>query len=315
MEVVLLVVAGLYLGWNIGANDSANCAGASVGSRLIPYRRATLLVAAFALLGAWTGGARVIETVGKGLIAEVLNPEAVLIAMLAAGLCVTLATAFRLPVSTSQAIVGAMTGLGLAVGAEVDAARIVRIVEAWVVSPLLAGACALGLYHLTALPLRLVRRVGLLDRLLDWLVILSVGYAAFSLGANNIGNALGPLANLGLRSPELTLLGGLALAAGVLTFGHRVTETVAHRITPLDPLSAFAAQTALALVAHGFALVGIPISLSQAVVGALLGVGVAKGLQIVGWEKVALIALGWIATPLAAGLLAFSGAKLYGLLG
>ncbi len=310
MEILLLLLAGLYLGWNIGANDSANCAGTSVGSRLISYRRATILVAIFALLGAWTGGSRVVETVGKGIISQELTAWTVLIAMLSAGSCVTLATFFRLPVSTSQAIIGGMTGLGLAVGADVNFSLIIRIIEAWVFSPILAAACSLFLYHLVALPLRLIRRVGLLDQLLDWLVAISVGYAAFSLGANNIGNAIGPLANLGLRSPGITLLGGAALAAGVLTYGHRVTETVAHRITPLDPLSAFAAQTSLALVAHLFALIGIPISLSQAVVGALLGVGVAKGIQVVGWEKIVLIVLGWVATPAAAGLLAFGWVKL-----
>jgi PiT family inorganic phosphate transporter len=310
MEIFLLLLAGLYLGWNIGANDSANCAGTSVGSRLISYRRATILVAIFALLGAWIGGSRVVETVGKGIISQELTSWTILIAMISAGLCVTLATFFRLPVSTSQAIVGGMTGLGLAVGAEVNFSLIVRIVEAWVFSPILAAASSFFLYHLVALPLRLIRRVGLLDRLLNWLVAFSVGYAAFSLGANNIGNAIGPLANLGLRSPGITLLGGIALAIGVLTYGHRVTETVAHRITPLDPLSAFAAQTSLALVAHLFALIGIPISLSQAVVGALLGVGVAKGMQVVGWERIMLIVLGWVATPAAAGLLAFGWVKL-----
>jgi len=311
MEVFLLLLAGLYLGWNIGANDSANCAGTSVGSRLISYRRATILVAIFALLGAWIGGSRVVETVGKGIISQELTAWIVLIAMLSAGLCVTLATFLRLPVSTSQAIVGGMTGLGLAVGADVNFSLIIRIVEAWVFSPILAAAGSFFLYHLVALPLRLIRRVGLLDRLLNWLVAFSVGYAAFSLGANNIGNAIGPLANLGLRSPGITLLGGIALAIGVLTYGHRVTETVAHRITPLDPLSAFAAQTSLALVAHLFALIGIPISLSQAVVGALLGVGVAKGMQVVGWERILLIVLGWVATPAAAGLLAFGWVKLF----
>lgn len=311
MEVFLLLLAGLYLGWNIGANDSANCAGTSVGSRLISYRRATILVAIFALLGAWIGSSRVVETVGKGIISQELTAWIVLIAMLSAGLCVTLATFLRLPVSTSQAIVGGMTGLGLAVGAEVNFSLIIRIVEAWVFSPILAAAGSFFLYHLVALPLRLIRRVGLLDRLLNWLVAFSVGYAAFSLGANNIGNAIGPLANLGLRSPGITLLGGIALAIGVLTYGHRVTETVAHRITPLDPLSAFAAQTSLALVAHLFALIGIPISLSQAVVGALLGVGVAKGMQVVGWERIMLIVLGWVATPAAAGLLAFGWVKLF----
>jgi len=306
LEIILLFLASFYLGWNIGANDSANCAGTSVGSGLIPYRRAMVLVALAALLGALVGSRQVVETVGKGIVAAELPPAAILVALIIAGLCVTLATFLRLPVSTSQAIIGAMAGIGLAAGSSVDFSLIIRIIEVWVLSPLIALILSFLLYHLFALPLRSIRRVGLLDRVLAWLIVASTAYAAFSLGANNIGNAIGPLANLGLRSPWITLLGGLALATGVLSYGHRVTETVARGIIPLDPLSAFTAQTSIALVAHLFAIVGVPVSTSQTIVGALLGIGLIKGVQTVGRERVVVIVLGWGATPVAAGLLAFS---------
>ncbi|MFQ6116995.1 MAG: anion permease [Candidatus Bipolaricaulia bacterium] len=305
LGTILLLLVSFYLGWNIGANDSANCAGTSVGSGLIPYRRAMVLVALAALLGSLVGSRRVVETVGKGIVAAELPLAAILIALGSAGLFVTLATLFRLPVSTSQAIIGTMTGIGLATGSAVDFSLVIRIVEVWVLSPLIALVFSFLLYHLFALPLRLIRRVGLLDRVLSWLVLVSTGYAAFSLGANNIGNAVGPLANLGLRSAWITLLGGLALATGALTYGRRVTETVARGIVPLDPLSAFTTQTSIALVAHIFALVGIPVSTSQSIVGALVGVGLVKGVRSVSRRKVITIAIGWVATPTAAGLLAF----------
>lgn len=305
LGIILLFLASFYLGWNIGANDSANSAGTSVGSGLISYRRAMVLVALAALFGALVGSRRVVETVGKGIVAAELPLTAILVALASAGLSVTLATFFRLPVSTSQAIIGAMTGIGLAVGAEVNFSLIIRIVEVWILCPLLAAVFSLLLYHLFALPLRLIRRVGLLDRVLGWLIVASTGYAAFSLGANNIGNAIGPLANLGLYSPWITLLGGLALATGALTYGRGVTETVARGIIPLDPLSAFTAQTSIALVAHLFAIIGIPVSTSQTIVGALIGIGLIKGVMAVGREKVIMIIVGWVATPAAAGLLAF----------
>lgn len=305
LEIILLLLASFYLGWNIGANDSANCAGTAVGSRLIPYRRAMILVAAFALLGALLGSARVVETVGKGIVAAPLPWEALLVAMASAGACVTLATFFKLPVSTSQAIVGGLIGIGLAAGAEVNLAVIVRIVGVWVLSPAIALVLAFALYHLFALFLRSIRRSGFLGDLLNWLTLASAGYAAFSLGANNVGNAIGPLANLGLHSGWITLLGGLALASGALTYGRRVTETVASGVVSLDPLSAFATQTAIALVAHGFAFAGIPISTSQAIVGALAGIGLVKGVRTVSYEMLVVIGLGWVATPTVSGLLAF----------
>lgn len=310
LGLALLLLAGFFLGWNIGANDSANCVGAAVGSRLLPYRRAMVLVAAFALLGALLGSTEVVETVGKGIVTAPLPWPALLVAMGSAGVCVTVATIFRLPVSTSQAIVGALIGIGLAEKAEVNLSAITGIVGVWALSPALALALSFIIYHLFALLLRSIRRSGILDRLLDWLVLASAGYAAFSLGANNIGNAIGPLANLGLHSPWITLLGGLALAGGALTYGHRVTETVARAIVPLDPLSAFATQTAIAFVAHGFAFLGIPVSVSQAIVGALAGIGLVKGVRTVSYEMLIMIAIGWVATPALAGLLAFGLWKL-----
>lgn len=181
----------------------------------------------------------------------------------------------------------------------------------WVLSPALALALAFSLYYLFALPLRMVRRSGLLSHLLNWMTIASAGYAAFSLGANNIGNAIGPLANLGFHSGWITLLGGLALASGALTYGHRVTETIASRVVSLDPLSAFTAQTAIVIIAHGFAFVGIPIPLSQAIVGALAGIGLVKGVRTVSYEMLITIGIGWVATPTIAGLLALGLWKLF----
>jgi PiT family inorganic phosphate transporter len=302
---ILLFLASFYIGWNVGANNSANCAGTSVGSRLITYRRAVVLVACFALLGSLVGGSRVVETVGKGIIAADLPWEALLVAMCAAGLCVTIGTLLKLPASASQAIIGGMTGIGLALGVEVNFNMLLKIVGVWLLSPLIALGLSFILYYLFALILRSVRRSGILDRLLDWLTVASAGYAAFSLGANNIGNAVGPLANLGLRSPWIALLGGLGMASGALTYGRRVTETVARGIVPLDPLSAFTTQTSMALVTHAFAIVGVPVSTVQTIVGSLIGTGLVKGVRTVGYEMVLTIAIGWGATPTLAGLLAF----------
>ena len=302
----LLFLAAAYLGWNLGANDSANCIGPSVGAGLISYRRAIFLVVVSAGLGALLEGGRVTATVGKGIVATTLPEVAVLIAMLAAGLFVTLATTLKLPVSTSQAIVGAMAGIGLAVGSPVNFSLIVNIVEVWVFSPLAAALLSFLSYYLVGWPLRLIRRVGLWDRLLSYLVVISAAYAAYSWGANNIGNAIGPLANLGHRSGLITLLGAGALALGALTYAHGVTETVAGGITQLDPLSAFATQVATALVAHIFAIVGVPVSASQVVVGAVIGVGLVKGVRTVSRRRVLSIIIGWFATPTVAGLLAFA---------
>jgi len=304
--LAVLLIAGAYVGWNVGANDAGNCVGTTVGSGLLSYRRAIMLVAAFAILGAVLQGGHVMETIGKGIVTEQLPPAALFAAMISAGLFVTLATFFRLPVSTGQAIVGSVAGVGLVVGAEVDFSRLLAIGEVWVVCPILTGLLSFVLYHVAAFLLRRAGRPVFWNRVPNLLLVLSACYVSFSMGANNVGKAVGPIANLGISSTWLALLGGVTLAIGIATFGRRVTETIARGIAPLDPLSAFAAQASAAIAIHSFSLVGIPVSTSQAVVGAVVGVGLVRGARLVRKRRIAEIAVGWVAAPTLAGVFAFA---------
>jgi len=313
-SLIPLLLAGMYVGWNIGANDAGNCIGTSVGSGLLTFRRAALLVGSFAMLGAVLQGDRVMETVGKGIVTSELSVLAITIAMACAGLFVTAATFFRLPVSTSQVIVGGIAGVGLAASARVDFSRVISIAEVWVICPILTGILAIVINFVVS---RLLRRFGsntFWQRLPGVLLVGSAAYVSFSLGANHVGTAmgaaLGPLGELGIGPLGLGLLGGGAMAVGVLTFGRRVTGTVAGGITPLDPVSAFAAQLAAALATHYFSILGIPVSTSQAIVGAVLGVGLMHGIRTVRLRKIGEIAIGWVATPLAAGVFAFLAYRL-----
>ncbi len=309
-ELTVLFIAGAYVGWNIGANDAGNCIGTTVGSGLLSYRKAIILVGAFVILGALLQGHGVMETIGTGIVTTELSVVAVFTALLASGLFVTLATFLKLPVSTSQAIVGGVAGIGLAAGAEVNFDKVLTIAQIWVVSPILTGVIAFLLYHLFAFPLRRIKKSERVDRILKVILIGSSCYVAFALGANNLGNAVGPIANLGIDSIWLNVMGAFALALGALTFGHRVAETVGGGITALDPLSAFAAQASAAIAIHFFSLLAIPVSTSQAVIGALVGVGLVKGMRAVNRRKVIEIVAGWVATPLMAGLFSFGLYKL-----
>ena len=312
--LIPLFLAGAYVGWNIGANDAGNCVGTTVGSGLLGYRRAVLLVAGFALLGALLQGGEVMSTVGKGIATSELPSLAVFTAMLSAGIFVTVATLLRIPVSTSQAIVGGVAGVGLAVGADLDASALVRIAEVWVVCPILVGILAVVIYLVSRSLLRRVGRHSVWQRLPSALLILSACYISFSLGANHVGTAMGPITNLEIDPKWLSLLGGAALAVGVLTFGRRVTQTVGSGITPLDTVSAFSAQTAAALAVHFFSILGIPVSTSQSIVGAVIGVGILHGVRTVRVRRIGGIAVGWVATPTAAGLFSYGLYRLLALL-
>ena len=124
----MILGAGVYVGWNIGANDTANCVGTAVGCGLISFKNAVILAGIFCILGALLQGQYVMRTIGKGIVKDDLNYLAVIIALLCSGFFVTLATFYRIPTSTSQAIVGGVVGIGLACGAENDMAKYIYIV-------------------------------------------------------------------------------------------------------------------------------------------------------------------------------------------
>lgn len=308
--VVILLVAGFYVAWNIGANDAANCIGTSVGSGILKYKRAIVLVTIFAFLGAVLQGHHVMKTIGKGIIEARLPAMAIFAALLSAGIFVTLATFFKIPVSTSQSTIGGVMGVGCSIfgfGAECIKFNVVRkILLAWILSPLLAAGLSFITYAILIYFLRRVKKITLWNRNISLMVIISACYVAYSLGANDVGNAIGPLLNMYPgKGLWLALFGGAGLAVGVVTFGRGVTYTIGKGITPLDLPGAFAAQSAAAFGVHLFTILGIPVSTSQAIVGAVAGVGLVKGLRAIEGRQMIQIVVGWVLTPTCAAILSF----------
>ena len=299
--------ASAYVGWNIGANDTANCIGTTVGCGLLNFKRAAILVAVFAILGAMLQGHHVMETIAKGIVKTDLNYLAVCVALICSGFFVTLATFYRIPTSTSQAIVGGVVGIGLAVGAEIDFSKIILIAESWIICPILVMVLSFGLMHLVRQVFRRYETSSLLfQHAFGWLAILSACYVAYSMGANNAGNAVGPVANLNIFPPKVLLfIGGFSIAVGAFTYGKKVADTVGKGITPLDIPSAFVAQISSAIGMHLFSMFGIPVSTSSAIVGAVVGVGLVKGAKAISRKTILTILIGWVLTPTLAGLSSF----------
>ena len=212
--MVILLLAGAYVGWNIGANDTANCIGTTVGAGLLPFSRAVLIVALFAILGALLQGQHVMKTIGKGIVHQELNYLAVCVALICSGIFVTLATFKRIPTSTTQAIVGGVVGIGLAVNAPINTAKFWTIAGSWIICPVMVMMLAYTLSRLIGIILaRIQVSILIVQQVMGWLAIVSGCYVAYSMGANNAGNAVGPISSLGLF-PSIWLL---ALGGG----GHR----------------------------------------------------------------------------------------------
>ena len=299
--------AGAYVGWNIGANDTANCIGTTVGCGLIPFRKAAILVAVFAILGAMLQGEHVMKTISKGIVNAELDYLAVCVALICSGFFVTLATFNRIPTSTSQAIVGGVVGIGLAVGAEVNFDKFILIAESWIICPVLVMILAFSIMHLVRFILHKSQSRSLLfQHAFGYLAIGSACYVAYSMGANNAGNAVGLIANLNIFPTKLLLfIGGVSIAVGAITFGRKVADTVGKGITPLDIPGAFVAQISSAFGMHLFSLFGIPVSTSSAVVGAVVGVGLVKGARAISKKTIMTILIGWVLTPTLAGSLSY----------
>jgi len=315
-----ILAAGFAMAWNLGANDLANAMATSVGSRALRIWQATLVAAVLNLVGAAFYGARVTHTVAQGIVPiELIDQHMLalgaLAVLLAAATFLILATHWSLPVSTTHAIVGAMMGFGVvAVGpGQVAWGVLGQIVASWLISPLIGGLVAFFIYSIFRhLILARVSDAGLpqVERFFALLQIISASYVAFAHGSNDVANAIAPLAAVfgfvGRTTPTwLLLFGGAGIAIGTGTWGYRVMRTVGQEITRITPVSGFSAELSAASSILVFSSLGLPISTTHTVVGAVIGIGLASGIEALNLRTIRNIFLSWLFTvPAAAGLAA-----------
>ena len=460
--LIITIVVGLYMAWNIGANDVANAMGTSVGSKALTLKHAVILAAILEFAGAFLVGSHVTDTVRKGLIDPTifLNTPMILVigmlsALLAGAVWLQIATYFGLPVSTTHSIVGAILGFALVAGGvnAVNWIKVMKIIASWVVSPVLGGVFAFLIFnfirnkilnsrnpieatqklapYLVAMVffiLSLVMlfkglkqlhldldlfealRIALLVAVIAWgislygiriylrkqkhidpekyketeetkaltaqlkesysllkksekmadssihwkiqrvkeelrdcmkdarrraqgavvedekayklvervfvfLQIISACFVAFAHGANDVANAIGPMAaiigvlktgTVALKVPvPLWVLGvgGLGIVVGLATWGWRVIETIGKKITELTPTRGFAAEFGAATTIVIASKLGLPISTTHTLVGAVLGVGMARGMASLNLNMIRNILMSWFITlPAGAGL-------------
>jgi len=224
---------------------------------------------------------------------------------LAAGATMAVLTVLALPASASQAIVGAILGAGVLAGTA-DFSRLYRIVACWVLTPICAVVFGYLMHRILARVLdRTVRRLTHRNFIYLAGILVSGCYGAYSLGSNNVANVTGVYVGTGLLTAQTAaVVGGLSIALGVLTYSRRVMMTVGKGIVALDPFSALVVALAHAMTLHLFTQVGVPVSSSQAVVGAVVGVGLIGDVSTISGRMLLKIAGGWIGTPLSAGSMA-----------
>ena len=332
--VLIFLSSGLFLGWSLGANDAANVFGTAVGSRMIRFTTAAIICGIFVILGAYVSGTGAAQTLGKLGAVNAIGGS--FMAALAAGLTVYWMTKLGLPVSTSQAIIGSIIGWNLFSDSYTDISSLLKILSTWIICPLLSAVIAAFLFSVAKV---FVRKMGIglirFDGYTRLALILAGAFGAYSLGANNIANVMGvfvPVApfpdmlfgqGFSISSAQqLFLVGGLAIAVGVFTYSKRVMMTVGSELMRLTPLAAWVAVMSHSIVLFLFAserleqllakmslptIPLVPVSSSQAVVGAVIGIGMLQGGREIQWPRVYSIVKGWVITPLVSCLLCFVG--------
>lgn len=453
METSLLIVSlvfGFYMTWNIGANDVANAMGTSVGSKALTLKKAVILAAILEFAGACLVGSQVSETIQSGIIdisAFALNPMVLAVGMIAAllgtGIWLQIASYNGWPVSTTHSIIGALLGFGVIIAgpAAIYWTKIYYIALSWILSPLLGATVSYLVFTLiqrkilfSANPLRsarslmpvfiffsfLILGLGLLidglsklhlnftflpalglsvilgllaalisslffkkqlyvvseenmqkqqvdfqllrglhksikhlrrtetiangqlqddvgqmlkklskeahdakkqmnlqvkslennqvEKVFGFLQILSACFVAFAHGANDVANAIGPLAAIigiikhksvamAAHTPLwLLALGGAGIVVGLMTWGWRVIETIGKKITDLTPTRGFAAEISAAAIILLASKLGLPISTTHTLIGAVLGVGLARGIGALNLSILKDIAAAWVIT-------------------
>ncbi len=292
---MLSLLGGIFLGWSLGANDAGNAFGSAVASKMLRFWSAAVLASVFVVLGAVLEGRAGIDTL-QGLTQ--LSLKKATVASVAAALTVTLMTLGGLPVSTSQAVVGAILGIGF-LNRQLDLTGLSKIVACWIGTPVGGLTIAVIVYKLLS---AVFNRINLdlfrTDILIRICLIVAGSYAAYALGANNVANVTAVFVGAGqIGVFTATLIGGLSIALGILTFSRAVMETVGRKLVRLDPFSALIVVLAEAITVHFFTFVGVPVSTSQAVIGAVLGVGIVKGINTVSRRTLMNILIGWFLTP------------------
>ena len=290
------------MGWALGSNDAANIFGLAVSTKILRFWTAAIIASVFVMVGAVISGQAGFETYGA--IAKQDLTSAFLITF-AAALTVTVMTQLALPVSTSQATVGAILGMGM-LTSEVHWGIMIKVGLSWILTPVGGALSSYLLYLVLGRSLeRWLSRYINYDRILKIGFLLVGAYSAFSLGANNVANVTGVYVKAGFFNPRIgSLVGSAAIAFGILSYSRKVIHTVGEKLVTLNPFAAFIALLGEALTLNVFALIGVPVSASQAIVGAVLGIGILKGVKTIDLRNVRNIGLAWVLTPAVSGIVA-----------
>ena len=319
LAVVALIVVALVFDYINGFHDAANSIATVVSTRVLSPGRAVIWAATFNFVAAFTFGTAVAKTVGSGLVDIQLVSFAVIFAGLIGAIVWDLITWYSgLPTSSSHALIGGYAGAAVA-----KAGFAAIIVSGWtktlifiVLAPLIG--MSLG-FLIMAMTLWVFRGFspGRVDQWFRRLQLLSAAAYSLGHGGNDAQKTMGIIAGVLVAGGYLQLVDGHlpipfwvimsahgAIALGTLSGGWRIIHTMGSKITKLQPVGGFAAETAGAISLFMATNLGIPVSTTHTITGAIIGVGSIKRLSAVRWGIAGRIVWAWVLTIPASAAIA-----------
>jgi inorganic phosphate transporter, PiT family len=313
--IVALVTVALIFDFLNGLHDAANSIATVVSTRVLSPNMAVIWAALFNFIAFLFFGLHVARTIGTGLIAPDVLDWRVIFGALMGAITWNLITWWgAIPSSSSHALIGGLVGAGTAKSgiSAVVWPGIVKTFGAIVWSPLLGFALALLLWlavawlFLRSTPFAVDRKFRVLQ--LGSAALYSIGH-----GANDAQKTMGIIAGLlyaeGMLGSEfyvpfwVVLSCQAAMALGTLIGGWRIVRTMGSRITRLKPVQGFCAETAGAATLYLATSLGIPVSTTHTITGAIVGVGAARRVSAVRWGIAGSIIVAWVVTLPAAALI------------
>jgi len=310
--LVFIIFVALAFDFLNGFHDAANSIATVVSTRVLSPQRAVLWAAFFNFVAAFVLGTHVAKTIGKGMIdLSVVTQEVILAGLLGAVAWNLITWYYGIPVSSSHALIGGYAGAAVA-----KAGPGVILLAGWtktlvfiVLAPLIGMLLAFVL--MVAVTWLCRRRSPFrVDRVFRRLQLVSAGLYSLGHGGNDAQKTMGIITGLLVASGHLqkfevplwvVLISHAAIAFGTMFGGWRIVKTMGTKITKLQPIGGFCAETAGAATLVGATLAGIPVSTTHTITGAIIGVGATRRLSAVKWGVARRIVWAWVMTiPLSA---------------
>ena len=312
----ILVIVALMFDFMNGFHDAANSIALMVSTRLLTPQAAVAWAAFFNLVAFLFFGLHVANTVGKGIISKEIIDNAVIFGALSGAITWNLITWwFGIPSSSSHALVGGLVGAGVAKAGSgaIVAAGLIKTSVAIILSPLFGMLLALLLMVLVLWVYEKSSPYPT-ERMFNKMQFVSSSLYSLGHGGNDAQKTMGIIAVLlyangfiqgDFHVPFWVVIScQVAMAAGTLFGGWRIVRTMGMGITRIRPSGGFCAQTSGAIALFVATSLGIPVSTTHTITGAIIGVGLSRRVSAVRWGLASRSVWAWVLTIPCAGLIA-----------